>query len=104
MEQTATNTITALHSETATSYLIEPTATLQEVLELIPEAVANRYEIEFNNFHGVDRIYIKLPAWTTFEQGKIEKVYVSEYSVEIYAGKVVFILKRNVTDVQIVLL
>jgi hypothetical protein len=104
METTANNTITALHSETATSYIIEPTATLQEVLGVFPEAVAQRYEIEFNNFHGVDRIYMKSPAWTTFEQGKIDKVYVSEYSVEIYAGRVVFILKCNVTDVQIVLL
>ncbi len=104
METTANNTITALHSETATSYLIESTATLQEVLNCIPEAVAQRYEIELNNFHWVDRIYMKSPAWTSFEQGQIRKVYISDYSLEIHTKNVVFILMLRNTDVQIVLL
>lgn len=104
METTASNTITALHSETATSYYIEPTATLEEVLNCIPEAVAKRYEIEVNNFHYVDRLYMKSPAWTSFEQGQIRKVYISDYSLEIHTKNVVFILMLKRTDVQIVLL
>ena len=104
MKTTAKNTITALETETATSYLIEPTATLQEVLNCIPESVAMRYEIESNNFHHVDRIYMKSPAWTSFEQGEIRKVYISDYSLEIHTKNVVFILMLRRTDVQIVLL
>ena len=101
---TTSNTITAIHSETATSYLIEPTATLQEVLEVIPEAVAKSYEIGFDTRLTDNRLFLKSPAWTSFEQGEIKKVYVSEYSVEIYTENVVFILKRNAIDLQIVIL
>lgn len=76
---------------------------LEDIINLIPSKVIKMYKIEINNFLDTKRIFITTPAWITLDKGKVKRVDIYEYSVEIIIEGLIIILKRDYKDIQLIL-